>query len=203
MSTHYGLQIQSPFDLAGTQPVIISVLAGQTKTISRGQARGLLAIVVQDGAELNFEEEIIEDGLYHTYIYLQGERSKATIVSKQNLKEGIADIGHHIVHEKNNTSSQIKTRAIVSNSAEIIYTSQIAINPGLRDIDGQQSARFMLEGMTSKVKTIPGLSVFTDDVNCSHSLAITPIDEKALLFLTSRGFKLDQATEMVKEIFLQ
>ncbi len=203
MSTQYGLQIESPFNLKDTATVAISVKKGEVKNIDRGGVTGLLAIVVAEGGRLNYTENISTVGLYHTYIYLQGQNSSVEVVSKVTLKEDITDISHQIIHEKDNTISNIKTRGVVSGSATVIYISNISVCPSIKNIEGIQDAQFMLLETQAKVKTIPGLSVYSEDVSCGHKVSVSPVDTKNIEFLAMRGFSKEQAEDILIAAFLK
>jgi Fe-S cluster assembly scaffold protein SufB len=203
MSTHYGLQVESPFNLKDTAAVAISVKRGEVKDVDRGEVTGLLAIVVAEGGKLNYTENIGAPGLYHTYIYLQGQDSSVSISSRVMLKENIADISHQVMHEKDNTVSNIKTKGIVSGEGIVIYTSNISVTPNIKKIEGTQDAQFMLLEAQAKVKTIPGLSVYSEEVSCSHKVAVAPVDTKKLEFLAMRGYSKKQAEEVLITAFLR
>lgn len=202
MITHYGLQIESPFDLNQSATVAISIKKGETKTIDRGEVSGLLAIVVEDGATLDYKETISTPGLYHTYVYLQGKESSVNMSSRIIVEEDVADISHQVIHEKNNTVSNITARGVAGKTATVIYTSKISVNPSIENVEGRQDAQFMILDQGAKVKTIPGLSVYSDEVSCSHKVSVTPIEPKILEFLAMRGYTEQEARKVIIEAFL-
>jgi Fe-S cluster assembly scaffold protein SufB len=202
MSTHYGLQINSPFDIKSLTPVAISVKKNETKNIDRGSAVGLLAIIVEEGGVLNYTESILEAGLYHTYVYLQGKNSQANIDSRIKIGSEIADISHQVIHEKDQSTSSVNTRGVIGFDSTVIYTSNISVAPKVAKIGGEQDARFILTSNSAKVKTIPGLSVYSEEVSCSHKVSVAPVDKQALEFLNARGYSQLDAEQLLISVFL-
>ena len=202
MITQYGLQVESPFDLKKAPTVAISIKKGETKTIDRAGTSGLLAIVVEEGGILNYTEQISLPGLYHTYVYMQGKGSTVNLVSRTSLTEGVADVSHQVIHEKDNTTSNINARGVLSGGAQVVYTSSISVRPNFKNVEGTQDAQFLLVSIQAKVKSIPGLSVYSDEVTCSHKVSVTPVDSKAMDFLASRGYCPKEAEQVLVVAFL-
>ncbi|MEN9852202.1 MAG: hypothetical protein RI996_145 [Candidatus Parcubacteria bacterium] len=201
MSTQYGLQVTSTYTAKEYSQVVIVVKAGEKREIDRAGAKGLLAIQVQAGAELVYTEYVQEAGLYHTYIYIEGENSTVSIVSKVMLSTGMADISHKVFHSNKETVSHIQTRGVVSDNAEVIYTSEIRAEKNHTDIQGTEKADFLVKD-NARVSGIPALSISTDNVVCSHSLSIVPMSMEKIAYLHTKGYNRNEAEQILTDSFL-
>lgn len=201
MSTQYGLQVTSVYTAKEYSPVVIVVKAGEKREIDRSGAKGLLAIQVQAGGELVYTEYVQEAGFYHTYIYIEGQNSTVSTVSKVALSEGMADISHKVFHSNSNTASHIQTRGIVSGAAEVIYTSEIRAEKGYADITGIEKADFLVKD-TARVSGIPSLSISTDSVVCSHSFSVVPMSMEKIAYLNTKGYNKNEAEQILIDAFL-
>ncbi len=201
MSTKYGLQVESIYTLAEFQPVILFVPKGDKKVIDRGGVSGLLAIKVEEGGTLEYIESVQQPGLFHTYIYLEGENSSVNVVSKVEVSSGVIDISHKIFHSASSTSSNISTKGVLSQTAQLIYTSEIRAEGDFLDISGKEKAQFLISD-DARVSGIPELNIYTDSISCAHSFSVAPIPDSQISYMCTKGYDKVQAKKIIEQAFL-
>jgi Fe-S cluster assembly scaffold protein SufB len=200
MST-YGLQVTSEYIVAEYSPVVIVVPENEIKTIDRASIPGLLAIRVMAGATLNYSERVEAAGLFHTYVYIEGEGAKVNLSSRLQTDSGTLDISHKVFHLYSNSVSNIQTRGVLGGDTKLIYTSEIRAEAGTTDIVGTEKAEFVAMD-SATVSGIPSLSIQTDSITCSHAFSVTPLPEKSISYLLGKGYTELQAREILTESFL-
>jgi len=63
--------------------------------------------------------------------------------------------------------------------------------------------RNLLLGENVQAQSIPGLEILTDDVKCSHGVAMSNIDEDQLFYLSSRGIDETTAARLIVGGFIE
>jgi Fe-S cluster assembly scaffold protein SufB len=200
MST-YGLQVTSEYTVAEYSPVVIVVSENEIKTIDRAGVPGLLAIRVLAGAKLIYNEELQTAGLFHTYIYIEGEGASVSLKSKVQADNGTLDISHKVFHLHSNTTSSIQTKGVLDGDTKIVYTSEIRAEAGVCEVQGKEKAEFIVSGAAS-LSGIPSLSIQTDSIVCSHAFSVVPMPEVAISYLLGKGYTEQQAKTIFTESFL-
>ncbi len=106
-------------------------------------------------------------------------------------------------HQARNTFSDLLYKSALKDEAEMIYTGLIRIRKDASKSDAYQANRNLLLSQGAKADSIPMLEIETDDVRCTHGVAVGPVDEEQAFYLMSRGIPAGEAEELIVEGFLE
>ncbi|MGC6404203.1 MAG: SufD family Fe-S cluster assembly protein [Candidatus Comchoanobacterales bacterium] len=135
---------------------------------------------------------------------LQGDHASADLQGMMLGKHDetmsqIIKIWHHGEHSK---SRQVY-RSLVADKASSVWHSQVIASPMVKDICSQQDNKNLLVGDHAKAFTRPELAIAAHQVKCAHGATIGQMDDRALLYLRSRGYTLEEAQNIVQKAFLE
>ncbi|MFA5995728.1 MAG: SufD family Fe-S cluster assembly protein [Patescibacteria group bacterium] len=105
-------------------------------------------------------------------------------------------------HMASNTTGHIKIHGVLLDAAYADVKGDIKIQPTGKQTSASLVEAVLLLGDKARAETIPQLEIATNNVQASHSSAITTIDEEQLFYLQSRGLALAEARRMIMMGFL-
>jgi Fe-S cluster assembly scaffold protein SufB len=133
--------------------------------------------------------------------YLAGQNAKATFQSILYAPENsLIDLGSRAYLKSNGTKTQMMTRAIAKDNGTIVARGHI-IGEAL-NIKGHIECRGLMLSDTARIHSIPELEAKVSGVDLSHEAAVGKISEEEILYLTSRGLTIDEATATIIRGFL-
>lgn len=207
-----------------TMPLkIIRVAAGEEVALSLHDG-GLYWIFVGAGARVKVEDIIADRPLViqRLFVWQAAQSSFAYVALRSNtafLNESLAVhlTGHHaettithltygshteqtdietrVYHEAPGAHSTLAVRTAVADRSRTIYRGLIDVDQRATATKGYQSARGLLLSRRAVIDALPQLAIRTNDVQCSHGVTTTHLDDRALFYLRSRGLSLPQARE--------
>jgi hypothetical protein len=104
-------------------------------------------------------------------------------------------------HEAPQTQSDLIVRTAAAEKHTAIYRGLIDIAENAKGSKGYQSGRALLLSRTAAVDNLPELAIKTNDVQCSHGVTTTHIDDESLFYMRSRGISYEQARELAVQGF--
>ncbi len=107
------------------------------------------------------------------------------------------------LHEATDCSSHTLFKAVVDHEAQTVFDGMIKVLPNAQRTNALLEAHGILLSNTAKCNNIPGLEIEANDVKCTHSASVHPIEEEQLFYLESRGIARQQAKKMIIVGFLQ
>ncbi|MCX7954933.1 MAG: Fe-S cluster assembly protein SufD [Bacteroidales bacterium] len=116
-------------------------------------------------------------------------------------KEQITEYHTNIEHNSPNTSSLQLFKSILDNKATGIYSGKIVVKKNSQKVTAYQSNKNLLISKEAKIKSLPHLEIYADDVKCSHGSATGKLDDDALFYLISRGIPHKEACILLMEAF--
>lgn len=122
-------------------------------------------------------------------IDLEGEGSSARHTLLAGLTgEAVLDADVRIRHLAPNTESSLVMRAAGSGRSRAVFQGGIHIRPEAKNASGFQDIR----GVTfdsAEIDPVPHLEIENADVKCGHAVTVSPFDEEAIFYLSSRGME--------------
>jgi len=109
---------------------------------------------------------------------------------------GQSDIEVQVFHEARQTVSDLVVRSAAADKHVAVYRGLIDIAEHAGGSKGYQSGRALLLSRTAVVDNLPELAIKTNDVQCSHGVTTTHIDDEALFYMRSRGLSQNAARQM-------
>lgn len=148
----------------------------------------------QEGAKLN----------RHTVsCVLAGFEAKADFkgVMKGSGDECLSQI-IQVWHQGERSNSQQVYRSLVADQAQSVWHSTVTAEPHVKDMNSKQDNKNLLVGPRAKAFTRPELAIAAHQVKCAHGATIGQMDERALLYLKSRGYSEEDAKQVLQQAFL-
>ncbi len=161
---------------------------------------------IETGAKLNYL--LVEEGgqlvKRQMEFQLRGENSDATLSGIYHAGESRQFIYNtRQDHLASNTISNLLFKGVLSKNAYALWQGNIFVGDGTHGVDGYQMNRNLLLGENVQAQSIPGLEILTDDVKCSHGVAMSNIDEDQLFYLSSRGIDETTAARLIVGGFIE
>jgi Fe-S cluster assembly scaffold protein SufB len=100
-------------------------------------------------------------------------------------------------HEANATSSTQSFRALSSDAAKLHIDTLVRMNSQATASESHQLAKAILMSPNARVTAKPQLRIETDDVIANHGVAIGPLDEEQLHYMTTRGLSTEDAHQLL------
>jgi len=146
------------------------------------------------GAKTNIER---------TEIDLNQEKSQATVTDIIFQEENQHyDISTTTQHTQKNTTSEINAKIALQTQSRCIYRPLIKIKPNATNSKGNQKGKILMLSQEAKADPIPSLDIENNEVQCSHGIGITQIDDEKLFYLETRGINPETAKkEIIKGFF--
>ena len=107
-----------------------------------------------------------------------------------------------VLHKYKNTTSEQHIKGIATDESAVSFTGVIEIPKDSQKCDGQQHHRGLVLSPKAKIKAVPQLEIWADDVVCAHGSAIGPLDANQLFYLQTRGLSEHEAKEILLNSFL-
>jgi Fe-S cluster assembly protein SufD len=107
-----------------------------------------------------------------------------------------------IDHQAPKTEAEVDLRGVVVDQAQLDLTGKIIIQPDCSQVKSELDQKILILSPRARATAIPELEIMNDQVECSHSAAISDISSEQLFYLQSRGLSYDQAREMIVKSFL-
>lgn len=203
---------------------VIRVEDGQVMTIQSKGAE-LLFCFVGKGASLSLQQIITEEKLAVSRLFIwQEEKSEFTfwgvrsknVFSQERVRVNLmgrgaranirhltfgsgrdqSDIEVQVYHQARETQSDMIVRSAAVEKNVSIYRGLIDIDEKAKGSNGYQQARALLLSSGAVVDNLPELAIRTNDVQCSHGVNTTHIDEAALFYMRARGISESEARRL-------
>ncbi|WP_212113114.1 Fe-S cluster assembly protein SufD [Candidatus Shikimatogenerans silvanidophilus] len=140
----------------------------------------------------------------YLYILQEGEKSKSILnglffgYNKQYIKN-YTKINHNFP----NCKSYELYKGIFKDKSKYYFNGEIFINKKSNKIDAFQKNNYILLSDKSKVKAIPKLNIYNDEVKCSHGCTLSNINESNLFYLQTRGLSKKKAKLIIIYSFIE
>lgn len=131
-------------------------------------------------------------------IDLIGERASGHILSLTTAQTGqYQDSGGTIVHNACNTTSSIISKSISNDGGACLYHGNIIVESVAQLAKATTKCDSLLLDATSRADTFPVSQIKRADADVNHEATTGRIDQAKLFYLLSRGFNLDDATNLI------
>lgn len=100
------------------------------------------------------------------------------------------------------TKSNTLVKVVVMPGGHVSLKGIIKIKQGINQIEAFLKHSVLLIGKNSTAISIPELEIESNDVQASHSSAISQINSEELFYLMSRGLSYSQAVKLIIKSFL-
>ena len=131
-------------------------------------------------------------------VLLQGKGTKADLLGLA-FGEGTQVFDVHTLqdHQSPYTDSDQLYKTALRNRARLAYEGLIVIRQGSYGSNGYQANKNLLLDDTAKADSIPMLEISDNDVRCTHSSSVGPVEEDYVYYLMTRGLTRELAERLV------
>ena len=153
--------------------------------------------------------ERIDSGAMHNFYKIKNgaKLSLHTIIEARNSKhketDRVIDIYHQAELCDDGCQVYIDCRGVINGKNKIIYRSDIMVDGSYKDLYGEENLKFINLSKDAEIDAIPALSVKENNLNATHTLQITRLDEKKLFYMLSHGLTIDESKEIYVEGFIK
>ncbi|MDQ3700114.1 MAG: Fe-S cluster assembly protein SufD [Chloroflexota bacterium] len=137
-------------------------------------------------------------------ILLQGKGTKADLLGLA-FGEGTQVFDVHTLqgHLSPFTDSDQLYKTGLRDRARVAYEGLIDIRKGSYGSNGFQANKNLLLDDTAKADSIPMLEISDNDVRCTHSSSVGPVDQESVYYLMSRGLPRPLAERILVQGFFE
>lgn len=137
-------------------------------------------------------------------VALVGENAEALLKGVSFLKEKQeAHVHIFMDHEAPHCRSHQHFKSILSDFSRAGFEGKIMVRQAAQKTDAFQMNNNLLLSSHAKTDSKPNLEIFADDVKASHGATVGQLDEEQLLYLRTRGLKVEEARELLLEGFTE
>lgn len=112
------------------------------------------------------------------------------------------DTTSFIDHAAPHCTSAQTLKGVLDGTGRGVFQGRVNVQRIAQKTDGHQLHKALLLSRGAEVDTKPELTIFADDVKCSHGAATGELDEDALFYLQARGLTAETARSLLIEGFL-
>ena len=181
--------------------------------LSKGQTRHLvllnpssqeLQIEQEEGSELTVHIIVVggEDVSMQVYVNQLGEgaqtRLYGLVVAGGEQK---VDLSTSLVHVKGGGKSEQLFKYVLSDKAQASFAGWLKVAQDAQKTDAYQTNRNIILSDDARMRTMPQLEIYADDVHCSHGASTGQLDDTALFYMQQRGISREHAQRLLLEAF--
>lgn len=107
------------------------------------------------------------------------------------------DWNSKVTHYAASGNSEQRIKSVIADSGHSSFLGNIEVNQAAQQTITLMVNENLLLGEKGQADSAPQLEILADEVKCNHAATITQLDEKALFYLHSRGFSLDDAKHLL------
>ena len=106
-------------------------------------------------------------------------------------------------HQCPNGKSELLFKYLLFDKAHGGFTGRLKVHPDAQHTDASQTNRNIILSDTAKMRTMPQLEIYADDVKCSHGATTGTLDEQALFYMQQRGIPMTAAKQLLLQAFAE
>ena len=141
---------------------------------------------------------------HHHECRLQGEGAELSLSGVAILEK--KEEAHHYVrvhHEAPRCQSRQHFKNILHDTGHSSVDTCVTVHPGAQLTDSNQLVNNLMLSPDARADNKPWLSIYADDVKCTHGATVGKIDEDQVFYLKSRGIAEARARALLTTSFAQ
>lgn len=107
-----------------------------------------------------------------------------------------------IVHKSTGGMSEELFKYVLNEESKGMFTGELIVRPNAQKTEAHQINRNILLSDTARMRTLPQLEIYADDVKCSHGATTGQLDEAALFYMRQRCISPEEARLLLMNAFL-
>lgn len=159
---------------------------------------GLIGIIeIQEGVEFNLDFFAHSNSVLLIKCIIK-KGAKCNVGGYYSSNKDKNWIRVELIHEGEQSKSDLKVLGYNSNSSECICDGLVQIGRFAKESSGYQTLTNFTLSNTCKTYSEPQLEIYNPNVECSHGSTISPVDNNVLYYLQSRGVSESESIELMK-----
>lgn len=147
----------------------------------------------------------LRNGLTHNNIIINQEGADAkTTLCGMAISSGRQFTGNRtrITHFTTGGTSEELFKYVLDEAARGAFTGELIVRPDAQKTEARQTNRNILLSPEARMRTMPQLEIYADDVRCSHGATTGQLDEAALFYMQQRCISPEEARLLLMNAFL-
>jgi Fe-S cluster assembly protein SufD len=202
----------------------VSIGAGWTNAVTNidlgaGALLSHVKVQAEDGDAVHFaltRARIAQAARYESFALITGARLSRQDIQVEMLGEAAslelngvyllrgeqeATIAPLVDHQAPGGQTSELLKGVLADRAHGVFLGTVMVREGADRTDARQLNRNIMTSPTARVDTKPELTIYADEVKCSHGATVGDLDDAALFYLQSRGVDPVTARHMLIEAF--
>ncbi len=180
----------------GEEKQIFILNQGDTEMLISQQADSSLTLFVLHLSCLSAKQKII--------IRQEGEHCVTNIYGLAILKDKQEYLCDTLLeHLCPNGTSELLFKYLLFDESKGEFIGKLKVLENAQQIDASQTNRNIVLSEKAKMRTMPQLEIYADDVRCSHGATTGNIDEQAVFYMQQRGISKQLAQQLLLKAFAE
>lgn len=107
-----------------------------------------------------------------------------------------------ITHQTTGGKSEELFKYVLDGESKGMFTGELIVCPDAQKTEAHQTNRNILLSANARMRTLPQLEIYADDVRCSHGATTGQLDEAALFYMQQRCISPEEARMLLMNAFL-
>jgi Fe-S cluster assembly protein SufD len=135
-------------------------------------------------------------------VAMTGKAARFTLNGAYLLRnEQEATVAPLVDHRAPGGQTSEVVKGVLADHAHGVFLGTVMVREGADATDARQLNRNLMTSPTARVDTKPELTIYADEVKCSHGATVGDLDDAAQFYLQSRGIDPVTARHMLIEAF--
>ncbi len=156
-----------------------------------GEQTEKLIVVIDGSGRLKFDFNLNEANANLELLII--------FLGRENQNVNLLTEAHHNVA---NTRANVLIKTLLFNQSKFDVKGNLIVPEIAQGTDTYLRCDALLMSKESSVRFIPALEVIANEVKAGHSASSGQLDEEKIFYLASRGFKYQEAVEMLIQAFI-
>lgn len=163
-----------------------------------------LHFVQEAGSTLRLHLVHWDDSDTHNLIHIEqaGEHCQTEIYGLcMAHKQQVVSNTVHVLHAVGNGQSKQLFKYILADQAQGYFQGRVHIAVDAQKVAAEQLNRNILLSTEARMRSLPELEIYADDVKASHGATNGQLDENAIFYMLQRGLSAEQAKRLLLRAF--
>lgn len=135
---------------------------------------------------------------------LLGEKAHGEVLSLAYAGKGqYLDTGAKMIHASKNTTSLVVSKSICMDGGRTSYRGLIRVNKNAENSKSKINCDALILDDKSQTDTYPYMVIDNNSASLAHEATVSAINEEQIYYLTSRGIKVEDASNLIVSGFIE
>lgn len=164
------------------------------------------SVILNDKSSLNSQMLFLSSGLTHNKVDIK-KHGKESLINLNTLSISSGNslnlINTYTEHNSSHFIGKQLHKIISLDNSYNVFNGLIKIFKDIFDINSRMEIKGLILNNLAYIESNPNLEIYSNQVKCYHSVAISKIDEKQIFYLRTRGISEKNAKIIFIKSFIQ